>query len=366
MSEKKVFTAGKIFNGTEIVEKQYVSVENGTITSLSPVKPEGEITDLGQEALLAPALMDVQLYGAYGHLLCNEPNAASVQAIYDYSRAGGAAYILPTMATNTFEVYCKAIDAIRDYWRQGGKGVLGIHIEGSWFHPAKHGCHPLELLFQPTLDDAKRLLDYGKGVIKMVTLAPEMVSDEVINYIHSQGVIVSAGHSNATYEEATAKFNNCHIRTSTHLFNAMSSMMHRAPGLIGAIFDHPAIMASIIPDGYHVDFAVVRIAKKLMGKRLFVITDAQTETSEGYYPNYRVGDKYMANGTLSGSALTMAGSVKKLVDHCGIAVEEALRMCSLYPAEVMRMDDRFGKIAEGYEAKFVVFVPGLAVTETID
>ncbi len=122
----------------------------------------------------------------------------------------------------------------------------------------------------------------------------------------------------------------------------MSPLQHRQPGLAGAALDHEKITASIIPDGHHVDYAAIRIAKKAMQERLFVITDAVTETGSGFYQHTLVGDKYESGGILSGSALTMNKATKNLVDHCCIELDEALRMCSLYPARVMGMDDRLG------------------------
>ena len=194
-------------------------------------------------------------------------------------------------------------------------------------------------------------MDYGKDVIKIITIAPEVCSDEVIQFLQAHNIIISAGHSNAAYHQAIQSFNKG-INTATHLYNAMSPLQHREPGMVGAIFNHPTVMSSIVPDGYHVDFAAVKIAKKIMKERLFVITDAVTETSEGLYPHHLAGDRYESNGILSGSALTMMKSVKNLVQHCDIELDEALRMCSLYPAQVLGLGD-LGKIENGYQASFI-------------
>ena len=143
------------------------------------------------------------------------------------------------------------------------------------------------------------------------------------------------------------------IPVATHLYNAMSPLQHRAPGLLGAILDHPAVMASIIPDGHHVDFPAIRIAKQLMKERLFVITDAVTVTNDGHYRHQAVGDKYESDGILSGSALTMIKAVRNLVKEAGVELAEALRMCSLYPAQVMHLDKTLGRIEKGYSASLV-------------
>jgi N-acetylglucosamine-6-phosphate deacetylase len=187
----------------------------------------------------------------------------------------------------------------------------------------------------------------------MITLAPEVCNQEVIDLVLSYGIVISAGHSNATYEQAKKSFGNG-ITTVTHLYNAMSPLQHRAPGLAGAAMDDKKVMASIIPDGHHVDYAAIRIAKQVMKERLYIITDAVTATDKGGYQHYLVGDKYEAGGILSGSALTMNKSVQNLVKYCDIELGEALRMCSLYPAQVIGLEKELGKIEKGYDAKLVL------------
>jgi N-acetylglucosamine-6-phosphate deacetylase len=145
----------------------------------------------------------------------------------------------------------------------------------------------------------------------------------------------------------------------------MSPLQHRQPGLVGAAFNHSKAMASIIPDGYHVDFAAIAIAKKIMGNRLLVITDAVSETNEGPYQHQLAGDKYECNGVLSGSALSMHKAFKNLVKHVGIEIEEALRMCSLYPAQVLGCDGEYGKIVPQAAGQFLVLDKQLEIAEVI-
>jgi N-acetylglucosamine-6-phosphate deacetylase len=279
------------------------------------------------------------------------PNADALFKLYDYCSNGGALHFCPTVATNSYEVFYKCIDAVKEYWNQNGKGCLGLHIEGPWINTIKRGAHIESFIHSPSIEEVKKLLEYGKGVIKIITLAPEVCSKEVIELIQSYNIVISAGHSNATYQQATDSFNNG-IKTCTHLFNAMSSLQHREPGIVGAIFNHSSVCASIIPDGYHVDYAAVAIAKKIMKERLFVITDAVTTTTEGLYPHQLAGDKYESNGTLSGSALTMKKAVQNLVTHCNIKLDEAFRMCSLYPAQVLGLSN-LGKLEKGCKASFI-------------
>jgi N-acetylglucosamine-6-phosphate deacetylase len=146
----------------------------------------------------------------------------------------------------------------------------------------------------------------------MITLAPEQVSEDIIELLEENNIIVSAGHSSASYDQATRFFNKPN-RVGTHLYNAMSGFSHRAPGMVGTFFNHPNAMCSLVADGYHVDFAAIQIAKKIMGKRLFCITDAVTTTNIGPYQHQLVGDKYENNNVLSGSALTQIKSINNLV-----------------------------------------------------
>jgi len=354
MATTKAYSAAKIFTGDTWLHDHVVIAEQSMITAVIPSVslPPGLVVQHFPDAFLAPAFIDLQIYGAHGRLLAVYPEAESLYKLNDYCRSGGAAYCMPTVATNKYEVFYKSIDAVRSYWEKGGEGILGLHIEGPWIHPAKRGAHIESLIHAPELQKAKDLLEYGKGVIKIITLAPEVCSQQVIDLILSYGVVVSAGHSNATYLEAISSFSKG-INTVTHLYNAMTPLQHRAPGLVGAAMDSKRVMASIIPDGHHVDYAAIRIAKEVMKERLFVITDAVTETNEGDYPHHLEGDKYVSNSILSGSALTMNKAVQNLVTHTGTSLGEALRMCSLYPAKVMGMEKELGKIEKNYKARLV-------------
>jgi len=360
MSEIKKYSAKRIFTGHSWLSNHTLIIQDGIIAEIIPTSSEeNNITEI-----IAPAFIDIQIYGAFGKLLSVYPDTDALQKLYTYCIAGGASHFQPTVATNDTAIFFKAIDAVRDYWKEGGKGCIGLHIEGPWIHTAKKGAHLEAYIHVPKLTEVKQLLEYGKGVISMITLAPEICSVAVLELILSYGVIISAGHSNASYEEATGAFNEG-INTVTHLYNAMSALQHRAPGMVGAVFLHPTVLASIVPDGYHVDFAAIKIAKQIMGDRLFAITDAVTETSNGAYPHHLSGDKYESNGILSGSALDMALCLRNLVNHVQISLEEALRMVSLYPAGAMHLSNRLGIIEKGKEANLVLLNADLQVSQVI-
>jgi len=347
-------SADKIFTGTEWLAQHVILIEGDQIQSIIP---RSKVDTAGikhfNDCFIVPAFVDVQVYGASKKLLATVPEPETLAVMYEQFIGEGTCLFLPTLATNTLDVFKKSIDAVRQYWKQNGKGVYGLHLEGPWINEAKRGAHIKEWIHAPNIDEVKDLLEYGEDVIKMITIAPEVCTDEVIELLISYDIILSAGHSNASYDEALHGFEKG-ISTVTHLYNAMSALQHRSPGLVGATFNHKAARSSIIPDGYHVDYPAIVIAKKIMGDRLFVITDAVTETKTGPYQHQLAGDKFECNGTLSGSALSMHKAFKNLVQYADIEVEEALRMCSLYPAQVLRCEDRYGKIAPLAAGQFLV------------
>ena len=347
------YSAEKLFTGKEWQNNSAVIVEHNIIADVVPINDlPASIKVMQHVPILAPACIDIQIYGASSKLFSVSPSADTLYTMKAHCNKGGTKYFLPTIATNSTEVFKKGIDAIREYWKRGGEGIPGLHIEGPWINKIKRGAHIESFIHSPGMNEVKELLDYGKGAIKMITLAPEVCAKEIIDLIKSYNIIVSAGHSNATYNEATDFFKDIHL--ATHLFNAMSPLHHREPGLPAAIMLHPEVMVSIVADGYHVDFAMIRLAKKLMDERLFLITDAVTETKEGPYPHELSGDKYESNGILSGSALTMMKAVKNCVEHCEIPLDEALRMASLYPAKVLGIDHETGRIEKGYKADLLL------------
>ena len=358
------YTADKIYTGKTYINSAAVVVENNILENILPLKDlRAGVTVIQHAPIIAPAFIDIQIYGASSKLFSVYPDVDTLFKMETHCKTGGTKYFLPTIATNTTEVFKKGIDAIREYWKQGGEAIPGLHIEGPWINKIKKGAHVENLIHSPGYEEVKNLLDYGKDAIKMITLASEICSKKIIDLIKSYDIIISAGHSNSSYYEAMDFFKDIHV--ATHLFNAMSALHHREPGLPAAAMLHPSVMASIVADGYHVNFNMIRLAKKLMGERLFFITDAVTETNEGPYPHVLNGDKYESNGILSGSALSMMKAVKNAVEKCDILLDEALRMANLYPAKVLGIDSITGKIEKGYKADLVLIDEDLEVIDCI-
>ena len=329
---------------------------------------EGKIVDIVAESavpadyrvrqlngyMLAPAFMDLQIYGGNGSLFSAEMTTGSLEAVYEYCLQGGCTQFLITLATNAPERLIRGMEVAREYRAGGGKGLLGVHLEGPYINPAKKGAHIEKFIKRPTADEIRLLLQKGQDIFRMMTLAPEQCDRECIELLIQHGIVVSAGHSNATYEEAIDGFYQG-IPAATHLFNAMSPLQGRQPGFVGAVYDNNDVRSSIVCDGVHVDFASVRISKKIMQDRLFFITDAVAEVQYGEYVHVFKGDRYtLPDGTLSGSALTMLQAVRNGVEHAGIPLPEALRMASLYPSTLLGLQDRWGTIQPGACADLVL------------
>jgi N-acetylglucosamine-6-phosphate deacetylase len=313
---------------------------------------------------IVPALIDLQLYGAAGKLLSEFPKKETIEKIYQYCIESGTGFFQPTIASQSMDIIYASIDAVKAYKASGAKGCIGLHIEGPWINVGKKGAHDASVIHAPDMEELHSILAYGADAISMITLAPEICTPAIIKTIQDAGIIVSAGHTNASYENAMQFFNDG-IPVATHLFNAMSSFQHRAPGVVGALFDHPTAMSSIVVDGYHVDYAAIRIAKKIMGDRLFCITDAVTSTSTGLYQHTLVGDKYESGGTLSGSALTQLKSIQNLVEHVGVPLDEAIKMCSVFPAKVMQNKNITGSIEVNKKANLLCLSAELAILNKV-
>jgi N-acetylglucosamine-6-phosphate deacetylase len=360
------FIANQIFTGQEIVGGKAVLVDNSEvvdIVSSSTIPTRYNKKDLG-ENLLAPAFIDLQIYGGNGKLFSTELTTESLEATYEYCLQGGCTQFMITMATNSIEKFLKGIEVVRQYWSEGGKGLLGLHLEGPYINPIKKGAHIEKYIKKPAIDEVNMLLQKGKNVIRMMTLAPEQCDKEIVDLLLRNKIIISAGHSNATYSEAMNGFNSG-IPVATHLFNAMSQLQGREPGMVGAIYDS-GVMSSIVCDGVHVDFASVRISKKIMKENLFFITDAVAEVLHGEYQHIFKSDRYtLPNGTLSGSALSMQQAVKNGVEKVGIDLEESLRMASLYPAKLLGLDKTHGCIKGGSSADFAVLDENLNLERLI-
>lgn len=357
-------TNAKFFQNNILIEGKNIIIKNNEIIDITSQIPEGFLIIDAAGSYVTPGFIDLQIYGSGNRLFSAEPTVESLIIMENDLLKKGTTGFLACMATNTAAVFNKCITAAKDH-RANAKNFLGLHLEGPFLNPKRLGAHIPEFVRKATLDEIKKLLDFGDGVIKMITIAPECQEEAVIQYLLDSDVVVSLGHSNATYQEATEAYNNG-IQTTTHLFNAMSPIHHREPGIPAAVFNHDQAMASIIVDGQHVDFEVVKFAYKLMKTRLFLITDAVTACSTGPYQHQLKGNKYvMPDGTLSGSSLTMVQAVKNCVSHCEIDLNSALKMATGYPAKLIGLEKLTGKIEIGHQANLLVLDESLNLKQVI-
>lgn len=343
-----------IFTGEQKLENQVLLLKDGfvfSITEPDQIPADFQITDL-QGLIIAPGLLDLQIYGSGGKLFGALPDTEGLEQMENDLLSQGTSGFFATAATNSDEIVLKAIDAAKAYRKKAKGNFLGLHLEGPYLNAKRKGAHPEKYIKKGTISEIKSWVERAEGEIRMMTIAPELQDQDLIDYLHSNKIIISAGHSNASYEEAIGFLNNP-IKAATHLFNAMPPLHHREPGLVPAIFKMKPY-ASIVADGVHVSFPMIDLAKRELGERLFLITDAVTESSEGMYQHKFTGDRYvMPDGTLSGSCLTMLKAVENCVLKVGIPLEEALRMASTYPAQLLNDPER-GMLKPGCRADIIV------------
>lgn len=356
---------GKFFLKDVLVTDRVILIKDGKIVDVDGNDvPEGyQEIDTGG-AYVSPGFIDLQIYGSGGDLFSAYPSAETLRQMDADLISKGTTGFLACVATNTPKVVHQSIIAAKAY-RNEAKGFLGLHLEGPYLNVKRRGAHIEEYIRRASLDEVKRLIDHADGTVKMMTVAAELQDDEVISYLLDQGVVLSLGHSDATFGEATRAYNNGFTST-THLFNAMPSIHHRSPNLPLAVLNHPSAMASIIADGSHVDFEVIKMSYRLMKERLFLITDAVTACSIGPYQHQLSGDKFITpEGTLSGSNITLLQAVQNCNLHCGVPLADALKMASLNPAKLMGMDLRNGNIQAGCQADLLFLSDSLRLNKVL-
>jgi N-acetylglucosamine-6-phosphate deacetylase len=363
---------GPLLIGGKLVTDLAVILEHGRIVSIVPqeeVPSDAEVYDL-QGNTLVPGFIDTQVNGGGDRLFNDDPSVETIAAIGSAHRRFGTTGFLPTLISDDAGKIAAAIDATRKAIAAGVPGVLGVHIEGPFLNPAKKGIHDAAKL-RPISDSDIELLTSGSGDKTVVTLAPELVPADAIRRLASGGVIVCAGHTQASADETAEALRNG-VRGFTHLFNAMSQLGAREPGAVGAALYDEDSWCGIIVDGHHVDPRVLKIALRASPHRRFMlVSDAMPSVggSKSFMLNGEeisaVGGKCVnAQGTLAGSDLDMATAVRNVTTMLGLDVADAVTMASTNPAAFLGLDHELGQIAPGYRASLVLLDAGLNVTDT--
>jgi N-acetylglucosamine-6-phosphate deacetylase len=365
---------GRVLTDDGLADDLCVLVEGGRITGVvgpgDARRTTAQQRDLGGNLLL-PGFIDSQVNGGGGVLFNDAPSVEAIGAIGNAHREFGTTGFLPTLISADLHVVANAIQAVQAALAAGVPGVLGIHIEGPFLNVERKGIHDPDKIRE--LDpNAVELLTSLRGGRTLVTLAPEMTTPQMIKKLVIAGVVVSAGHTNATYEQIRGALREG-LTGFTHLFNAMSQLTGREPGVVGAALDDPDSWCGIIVDGEHTDPVVLRISMRCKRHdRFMLVTDAMPSVGTNDKSFDLQGRRITVSGNLcldedgrlAGSNIDMASCVRNAVSLLGLPLPEAVRMASLYPAEFLGLAHELGRIAPGYRANFVLADEQLRVLDT--
>jgi N-acetylglucosamine-6-phosphate deacetylase len=366
-------TNGRVATDAGIEHGRAVLVRNGRIEAIVDENQTPRAfrhVDLAGH-LLVPGFIDTQVNGGGGVLFNDDPSVETIEQIGRAHRRFGTTGFLPTLISDDLDVVVRAIGAVREAIKRGVPGVLGIHIEGPYLNAERRGVHDATKL-RWLEEDALEMLTANHGGRTLVTLAPERTTPQIIRKLSSAGVLVSAGHTNASFEEIETALQHG-VRGFTHLFNAMSQLTGREPGAVGAALAHAESWCGIIVDGRHVHPAVLQIAlRSKRNDRFMLVTDAMPSVGAAN-KSFRLQGRPISvadnmcvdeQGRLAGSDIDMATAVRNASRMLNLGLNDALKMASAYPAEFLRIDHEVGRIAAGQRANFALVDDDLNVTAT--
>ncbi len=356
---------GRVFDGEALHEDCAVVVENGMVREVSTPNrlsvQESEVVELGRDDTLVPGFIDLQVNGGGGVLFNDSPTLDAVRTIGAAHRRFGTTGFLPTLITDTYEVMKSAIDAVDDAIVARVPGVLGIHLEGPFLNKERKGIHDASR-FCTIDEEGFDLITSLKSGVTVVTIAPELTSKVMIRRLSDAGIIVCAGHSGANFEQSMDAI-EAGVVGFTHLFNGMTGIQSREPGMVGAALSDDRSWFGIIADGHHVHPSIVKLAVKAKPTGgAVLVTDAMSTVGTDQM-DFRFGDRRFSvkdgqcispDGGLAGSKLDMHSAVSNMVRFANIERFEAIRMASTYPARALNLANRLGLILPGYAASFVV------------
>jgi N-acetylglucosamine-6-phosphate deacetylase len=322
-------------------------------------------------ARLLPGFIDTQVNGGGGVLFNDAPTVETIRRIGAAHRRFGTTGFLPTLISDSVDTMRAAVAAVEQALAENVPGVLGIHLEGPYLAPARKGVHDPKYFHAPGSAELAMLCAPHAGV-RLLTLAPEQVARDSLEALAAAGLVLCAGHTAASYA-ATRDALDAGIRGFTHMFNAMTPLGSREPGVVGAALEDAESWCGLIVDGHHVHPATLRtaIAAKPRGKMLLV-TDAMPPVGADH-PDFVLNGETItakdgicqtAQGTLAGSALDMASAVRNAVNMLGLPLDEAVRMASSYPADFLGLGKSHGRIAVGYRADLVAMNDDYEITQS--
>lgn len=375
MSGSFALCGGRIFDGAGFLDGQALVVSNGRIEAIvaeADLSPAIDRRDVAG-SLLVPGFIDLQVNGGGGVLLNNQPDLDGIRTICSAHAAYGTTALLPTVITDTAEIRARAVEAGIAAYSQKVRGYLGLHLEGPHLSVARKGTHDPSLIRPLEKVDLSFLVEnaghFGEALI---TLAPESVSPADVTALVEAGYVVSLGHTDAKARDILP-YVSAGASMATHLFNAMSQMENREPGLVGVALANGRVSCGLIADGFHVDPMVMQVAlaAKQGPGRIFLVTDAMSTIGteeQGFLLNgrevFRRGGRLtLADGTLAGADIDMLSCVRFVHEHLGVSLSEALNMASLYPAEAIGCATK-GVLAAGMDADLLVLQQDLSLRAT--
>jgi N-acetylglucosamine-6-phosphate deacetylase len=357
-------TAPVIFDGGTEHAASALKIEGGRVAAVipRPSVPAGS-SIRSFDGMIAPGFVDLQVNGGGGVMLNDDPSIEAIEKICAAHRPFGTTSLLPTLITDTREKTRTAIAAGVEARQLGVPGFRGLHLEGPHLSAARKGAHDPKLIRAMDEEDLQVLITAKKSLETLyVTVAPESVTPAQISALAKAGIVVSIGHSDTDYQNAMSAF-SAGASSVTHLFNAMSQIGNREPGLAGAALDAGAVNAGLIADGFHVHAAVMKAAlrAKQGPGRIFLVTDAMSTvgsditsfTLNGRTINRSGGRLTLPDGTLAGADVDMMSCVRFAHFKLGVSRAEALRMASLYPAQCIARSEELGTLKPGARADFV-------------
>jgi N-acetylglucosamine-6-phosphate deacetylase len=365
--------APAVFDGGDFLHEHCVLVRGDTVQQLLPTQdcPSGvDLLEL-DFGTLAPGFIDLQVNGGGGRMFNNAPQLDTLECIQEAHRNCGTTSLLPTLLSDTMQQQQAAVAAVRAAQRASNPGILGIHLEGPFFSSSRRGAHHDRFIRSPGEEDITWLCSL-QDLRVVLTLAPEQFTPAHIEQLANSGIVLCAGHTEATYMEMSTAV-NAGVSGVTHLFNAMSPITAREPGAVGAALDLDALWAGIIADGHHVSAANIRLAQRAKpAGRLLLVSDAMAtvgcdeDSFELYGETIHEHQGRLVNGEgkLAGSAIGLIQAVAYAAGEVGIPLAQCLRMASLYPATVLGLEQRLGRISPGYRADLVHFDDAFTVHHT--
>lgn len=356
-----------LFTGKELLENALIRIENQRIIEISKHHGRFDFENL------APGFIDLHINGGYDHYYTNSLSEEALADIEFASKETGCYYCLPALITSPMESIRKGLITARTYLdRNPTSGILGIHLEGPYLQPKKKGAHPQAYLRTPIKEELQEICHLGKDIIKIWTLAPEIFPEDLLQMLITSGINLSVGHSNATFDQTNALFDHG-VKLTTHLYNAMSGLDHRNPGVAAAALLRKGIYNPIILDDKHVRLPMANLAYLSNPNSIILITDAlflgrKKKNFEWESFNATLSDGVYVNreGTLAGSAISLPEAIRCAVSELSIPLIEVISMVTSRPADAIGMQAQIGNIDVGYRSVFTTFEDDLQHFTTLD